>query len=651
MYTGSGAKPVVNPYPRQYGKYVLLEPIGAGGMSEVDLAHRGVDDTSFVRFVAIKRVSRSNLADESFVRMFMDEARINAELHHGNIVGVYDFGKQVDGTTGSEEFFMVMEYVPGLDLRGLQRAAHGLGHRLPLRFCFSVLHEVLRGLQYAHTKVDTLGRPMNLVHRDINPRNVMVSVRGEVKVIDFGVALAEDRLEKTQGRSLKGKFAYMSPEQIEGNVSLDGRTDLYAVGLMLHELVAGVGPFHGLTELQIMHRIVMGQIPTLQCPPEFPDRDFLRELHGRALARDREQRFPDARAFRKQIEKAAELVGGLATQDERAALVASLAPQQVEGIAARLKSYHESSHSVSRSVSRVGPPPPQPLDSSGGTLGGAQSTADVEGGHTQELPRDMIEPPPSKRRTLWPVLLLGAMLLGMLLVVGAGGLWLVLKDGPQPASESTPGLSDLLDGGLDEAREPGVDDAVVEVEPDPAEPEPAANTTNTRTTPRTVQPSSTRPDNNEPEPQGANSSESEPQAANNTEPESTAPAEPERTAPAEAEAEAEPEPVNEPEPEPEPVNEPEPEPEPEPAADGPKGQLLVNSTPKGMAVSVDGKSVGSTPYRGSHTLGSHSVVVYGPSGQVCEQQATVVGSRPVLSTCTFDGQQGANQDDDSRRRR
>jgi serine/threonine protein kinase len=119
-------------YPRQYGKYVLLEPIGAGGMSEVDLAHRGVDDTSFVRFVAIKRVARSNLADESYSRMFMDEARINAELHHGNIVGVYDFGKQVDPTTGREEYFMVMEYVPGLDLRALQRAAHQLGHRLPL---------------------------------------------------------------------------------------------------------------------------------------------------------------------------------------------------------------------------------------------------------------------------------------------------------------------------------------------------------------------------------------------------------------------------------------------------------------------------------------------------------------------------------------
>jgi eukaryotic-like serine/threonine-protein kinase len=634
-------------YPRQYGKYVLLEPIGAGGMSEVDLAHRGVDDTSFVRFVAIKRVARANIGDDSFVRMFMDEARINAELHHGNIVGVYDFGKQVESGDGREEYFMVMEYVPGLDLRALQHAAHKLGHRLPLRFCFSVLHEVLQGLQYAHSKVDTLGRPMNLVHRDINPRNVMVSVRGEVKVIDFGVALAEDRLEKTQGRSLKGKFAYMSPEQIEGNVSLDGRTDLYAVGLMLHELVAGVGPFHGLTELQIMHRIVMGQIAPLQVPPEFPDGEFLLQLHARALSRDRDRRYPDARAFRKDLAKAAEILGGLATQEERAALVSSLAPLQVEGIATRLKGYHESSQSMSRSVSRV--IPPSAADSSGNTLGGAQVTAELGGADTQELSQAVFEPPPRKHR-LWPLLLLAVLLLGAVGLLGTVGL-AVLLERPGTTSAPTTSLADLV-GDPDPLADP--DQAVVEVPPVAVPPaaEPAAQPQPSRTSgssaqaqpasePIRVQPTAVTSVSPEPEPAVADAGDVEA----DPEPGSTA------AAPVPA---VDPEPAAvEPDPEP-PAVEPDPEPpkeDPAPAADGPKGQLLVNSSPKSLAVQIDGSAVGTTPYTGAYTLGAHRVVVIGPGGMVCEKQATVVSARPTLTSCTFDGQQGESQDDDSRRRR
>ncbi|MFH1467686.1 MAG: protein kinase, partial [Pseudomonadota bacterium] len=417
-------------YPRPYGHYVLLEPIGAGGMSEVDLAHRGMDDASFVRFVAIKRVARSNLADEGYVRMFMDEARINSELHHGNIVQVFDFGKQVDPALGREEYFMVMEYVPGLDLRALQRAAHARNELLPLRFSLAVLSEVLCGLQYAHTKADTIGRAMNLVHRDINPRNVMVSVTGEVKVIDFGVALAEDRLEKTQGRSLKGKFAYMSPEQIEGNVALDGRTDLYAVGLMLHELVEGKGPFHGLTELQIMHRIVMGQVPELQAVGSFPRPDLLRRVHARALARDRDRRYPDATTFKRDIDALADLLGGPATQDERAAPVHSLAPTEVDGIGSRLRLYHEHSHSVSRSVAVEGLS--QLPEGSGSDLSlprTADATASL-GGETQELPKDLIEPPGGSLRRIG-VAILALVGLALLFSMGAGvGLALWLRRGP-----------------------------------------------------------------------------------------------------------------------------------------------------------------------------------------------------------------------------
>jgi len=405
-------------YPRHYGNYILLEPIGAGGMSEVDLAHRGVDDTSFMRFAAIKRVARSNLADESFLRMFEDEARINGELHHGNIVQVYEFGKHTDPETKAVEYFIAMEYVPGLDLRALQRASFSRRQPLPLRFSLSVLCEVLRGLQYAHNKVDALGRPMNIVHRDINPRNVMISVRGEVKLIDFGVALAEDRLEKTQGRSLKGKFAYMSPEQIEGNAPLDGRTDVYAVGLMLHELVGGRSPFHGLSELQIMHRILLGQIPPLNISADYPHPEWLLQVHAKALAQKREKRYADAQALMQDLEGLAECIGGLATEEERAELVADLDPAGVEGIWGRLRQYREDS----RSVSRVVPAPTRQADDSG-TL-----NLDAE---TQELP-----PRPRRAsRLLWllPPLVLALLLALVVGTVGGVASYRLLLGDHEPA--------------------------------------------------------------------------------------------------------------------------------------------------------------------------------------------------------------------------
>ena len=364
----------VNQYPREYGRYVLLERIGAGGMSHVDLARRAVEDASFVRFNVIKRIAPQNVTDESFIRMFLDEARINAELHHANIAQVYDFGKFLDTDSGTTEFFLVMEYVPGMDLRAVQRAAAARGLGIPLRYSLSVVIEVLRGLQYAHTRHDTLGRPMRIVHRDINPRNVMLSIQGDVKVIDFGVALAADRLEHTQGQNLKGKFAYMAPEQIEGNVTLDGRADIFAVGLMLYELVAGKGPFQRLTELQIMHRILTGRIPLMDVPPQYPRPELLHQIQRRALATDRDQRYPDADAMRVDLERAAAILGGPSSARERALFLTEVEPDRVEAIGARLHSYRARTFPGidSHTDTSIRAEEPQTTVSGSGTLAGPE---------------------------------------------------------------------------------------------------------------------------------------------------------------------------------------------------------------------------------------------------------------------------------------
>ncbi len=342
-------------YPRPYGTWLLLERLGTGGMSEVDLARRAVTEGAFVRFVVIKRIRAGNQADELYIRMFQDEARITSELSHENIAQVYDFGREGD------EFYMAMEYVPGLDLRAVQLALARKGKLIPVRVALTILVGVLRALQYAHARVDQLGRPMNIVHRDVNPRNVMLSVNGEVKLIDFGVAKAADRLEKTEGNAVKGKYAYMAPEQIEGNGELDGRADLYSVALMMHELLTGRSPFAGLSEVQILHRIVAGKVPPLKDGIDHPDLPLLRRIHDKGLAKDPDQRYRNADAFRLDLEAALAPIGGVAPPLWIAELLREANAEGVADISRRLKAWKDGAPSTPRGFV----PRPPPAESSG----------------------------------------------------------------------------------------------------------------------------------------------------------------------------------------------------------------------------------------------------------------------------------------------
>ncbi|MES2638291.1 MAG: protein kinase [Myxococcota bacterium] len=385
-------------YPRPYGTYLLLERLGAGGMSEVDLARRAVGEGGFVRFIVIKRIRASNQIDEQYVRMFQDEARINAELSHENIAQVYDFGREGD------EFYMAMEYVPGLDLRALQIALAHKGKLLPVRIALTVLVGVLRALQYAHTRVDQLGRPMNIVHRDVNPRNVMLSVNGEVKLIDFGVAKAADRLEKTEGNTMKGKFAYMAPEQIQGDGAIDGRADVFALALVFHELLTGRSPFAGLTEVQILHRILSGQIPPLPDTVDHPDLPLLRRIHAKALAVRPDDRYTSADAFRADLEIALSPIGGPAPPRWIAELLREAHGEGVNDITRRLRAYRDGASTGTRPI--VVPAPPSEAS---GTLNVAS-----------------IEAPPGQ--PLWMAWAaagvgLSTVLLGGLIVGGVGLTW------------------------------------------------------------------------------------------------------------------------------------------------------------------------------------------------------------------------------------
>ena len=301
-------------------------------MSQVDLARRAVGEGAYVRFVVIKRIHTKNEGSERHVVMFQDEARIQSELHHSNIAQLYDFGEEQDS------FYLAMEYVPGMDLRSVQRTLlHNHRQRLPLRMALTLIAETLEGLAYAHSAVDTFGRPMGVVHRDVNPRNVMLSVSGDVKLIDFGVAKAVDKIDTTRTNALKGKIAYMAPEQMDSQ-PIDGRADLFAVGLMLQEFINGASPFSGLNEIQIMKRVLDGNLGELHVRGH-PDPDLLCTIRDRALATDPEDRYQKAEHFLRDIHRSLEPLGGVASREERAAFIHQLDPVLMKRIEKRLSDY------------------------------------------------------------------------------------------------------------------------------------------------------------------------------------------------------------------------------------------------------------------------------------------------------------------------
>jgi serine/threonine-protein kinase len=215
----------------RFGSYDLIEKIAVGGMAEIFKA-RAVHGRGVEKLVCIKRIHPALSADKDFVGMFIDEARLGVTMVHGNIVPVFDFGC-IDG-----RYYLALEYVEGQDLAGLHGRARVVGIEWPLELAVYVVTEVLEGLIYAHHKRDTQGRPLELVHRDVSPSNILVSRDGQVKLLDFGIARSAVREFETRTGVIKGKPGYMSPEQAAG-WAVDSRADVWSCGAVLHELVAG----------------------------------------------------------------------------------------------------------------------------------------------------------------------------------------------------------------------------------------------------------------------------------------------------------------------------------------------------------------------------------------------------------------------------
>jgi serine/threonine protein kinase len=233
----------------RFGRYQLLERLGEGGMAEVHLARQS-GPVGITRYVALKRMRSDVGRDPELAQMFLDEARLAVLLVHPSIVTVLDAGQHGDS------YFLAMEYIEGQDLRQTLQRATTNGVRIPAECALYIAAKVARALDFAHTLTDGQGRPLEIVHRDVSPANVLVSYRGEVKLADFGIARAAHRLRQThtEAGTLKGKIRYMSPEQARGE-ALDGRSDLFAVGTVLLELLTMRAAFADDSELKSLKRV------------------------------------------------------------------------------------------------------------------------------------------------------------------------------------------------------------------------------------------------------------------------------------------------------------------------------------------------------------------------------------------------------------
>jgi serine/threonine protein kinase len=266
------------------GKYDLIRQIAIGGMAELYLA-RTVGIEGFEKLVVVKRMLPQHANNGTFVEMFLNEARLAATLHHPNVAQVYDIGQE------QGDYFFAMEYVHGEDLDQIALQANEQGVPLSMDAALTLVAGLCAGLHYAHDKVGADGRPLEIVHRDVSPSNVLVSYDGAVKLVDFGIARMAKR-PTTRG-GLKGKIAYMSPEQCRSSGSLDRRSDVFSVGMILYELTAGQLPFAGETEYQLLDQIVNTDAPAPSVfVPGFPP--ALERIVLRALARDRNQRYASA---------------------------------------------------------------------------------------------------------------------------------------------------------------------------------------------------------------------------------------------------------------------------------------------------------------------------------------------------------------------
>lgn len=318
----------VESVPTAIGKYRLLAELGHGGMARVFLAVAH-GPSGFSKLVVLKMI-RVHLADDpDTLQMFLDEARLAGRLNHPNVVHTLEVVEE-DG-----RYLMVMEYLEGQSLSSILRRARHDKAAVPLHLHLRALYDALQGLHYAHELKDFDGTPLNLIHRDVSPQNIFVTYDGQVKMLDFGIAKAITSSSETKAGVIKGKIAYMAPEQFLGE-KLDRRVDIYAVGAVLWQAATGQRLWRGVPDGQVIHRVIRGEIPA----PSSLNADVHPELERvamKALSRDRDERYPSCTELQEDLEALIEELGGKVTGRDVGSHIAEMFADVRQEIAATIE--------------------------------------------------------------------------------------------------------------------------------------------------------------------------------------------------------------------------------------------------------------------------------------------------------------------------
>ncbi|MCO4761771.1 MAG: serine/threonine protein kinase [Myxococcales bacterium] len=284
-------------FPQPFGPYELLRPLGRGGMAEVFLAQASSANGD-ARLVALKRMHAGVSEDSGAVEMLIEEARLAMRFNHPNIAASFELGCH------GGAYYILMEYVDGLDLGAVARLAETLGERMDRRACAFAALGVARALAHAHELTDEDGQRLGVVHRDVSPQNILVNHRGELKLIDFGVAKVATRIQQTMAGVIKGKYSYMSPEQASAE-KVDGRSDVFSLGICLHEWLTGAPLFRGpnlISPFAILLAVREQKVPRVdKIAPEVGAE--LAAIVARCLTRDLKRRYRSAEAVAKALEK------------------------------------------------------------------------------------------------------------------------------------------------------------------------------------------------------------------------------------------------------------------------------------------------------------------------------------------------------------
>ncbi|HEY5241398.1 MAG TPA: serine/threonine-protein kinase, partial [Polyangiaceae bacterium] len=310
------------------GRYRVVDEIGVGGMASVHLA-RMDGPGGFQKWVAIKRIHPHLVEDESFVNMFLDEARVAARISHPNVATVFELGKHED------TYWIAMEYLHGEPLREVMRRTEELGQPMPPEIACRVIADAAEGLHSAHELLGKNGEKLGLVHRDVTPHNLFVTYDGSTKVVDFGIAKFSSRMANTRAGTLKGKLAYMSPEQVAGE-PIDRRTDVFALGVVLWELTTGQRLFRMESDLDTLAKVQECNVPR----PSTIVRGYpidLEKIVMKALAKTKNERYRTSREFSRALQSLLMRRGLFIASDEVAAYMMSVFGDRIQKREAHLR--------------------------------------------------------------------------------------------------------------------------------------------------------------------------------------------------------------------------------------------------------------------------------------------------------------------------